>query len=200
VFVIAGEPADLLAGRFTRVPSGETNDHNRPFFDDGAAALRGGAAILVPQAFGDREFRRAVNQEGASEVAPGVALLRGPAPSAPIAALAPLQVVPTTEAGVLQAVALVGLLGLAGLGWAMWFLGSSARPLVVLSVAPTAGAAVLMFGALVLTKLGLHPAETAGVVMAVIVSAAGFGLASAARFRARARPAPGATSASSRER
>jgi hypothetical protein len=93
--------------------------------------------------------------------------------------------VPTTEAGVLQAVALVALMGLAGLGWAMWFLGTGARPLVVLSVAPAAGAAVLMFGALVVAKLGFHPAETAGVVMAVIVAAAGFGLASAARLRGR---------------
>jgi hypothetical protein len=200
VFVIPGEPADLLAGRFTRVPSQETNDHNRPFFDDGAPALRGGAAIVAPQAFGDREFRRAVNQEDASEVAPGVALLRGPAPSSPLSAPPPLQVVPTTEAGVLQAVALVALLGLAGLGWAMWILGTGARPLVVLSVAPTVGAAVLMFGALVLAKLGLHPAETAGVVMAVVVSAAGFGLASAARFRTRTRPEPDTASPSRRER
>jgi hypothetical protein len=185
VFVVPGEPADLLAGRFTRVPSREANDHNRPFFDDGAAALRGGAVIVVPQAFGDREFQRAVNQEDASLVAPGVALLRGPAPAPEIAAPPLLQVVPTTEAGLLHAVALVALLGLAGLGWTMWFLGAGARPLVVLSVAPAAGAAVLMFGALVIAKLGLHPAETAGVVTAVIVTAAGFGLASAARFRAR---------------
>ena len=143
VFVVPGRPADLLAGRFTTVKSGETNDHNRPFFDDGAAALRGGAAIVVPEALGEKEYALALDKEHATVIAPGVALLRGPAPAAPIAAPPPLRVVPTTEAGVLQALALVALLAIAGLGWALWFLGSGDRPLVVLSVAPAAGAAML---------------------------------------------------------
>jgi hypothetical protein len=174
VFVVPGEPADLLNGRFTSVKSQEANDHNRPFFDDGAAALRGGAVIVVPEALGEKEFRLALNREGATVVAPGVALLRGPAPAAQIAAPPPLRVVPTTEAGVLQAVALVALLAIAGLGWALWFLGTGARPLVVLSVAPTAGAAMLTIGALATTKLELHPAEAGGVITAILVTAAGY--------------------------
>ncbi|HXJ62487.1 MAG TPA: hypothetical protein VNN79_01930, partial [Actinomycetota bacterium] len=144
VVVIPGEPADLVAGRFTQVKSTEANDHNRPFFDDGASVLRSGAAIVLPHALGDKEFRVAVNQDGAKVIAPGVALLRGPPPASAIGAPPPLHVVPTTRAGALQAIALIVLLGVAGLGWALWFLGPNARPLTVLSLAPTAGAAVLI--------------------------------------------------------
>jgi uncharacterized membrane protein len=188
VWVVPGEPDDLLAGRFTRVPSEEANSHNRPFFDEGAAALRSDAAIVVPRALGVQQFQRAVHQDHAKVIAPGVALVRGPAPSSPIGAPPPLHVVPTTEAGVLQAIALVVLLAAAGLGWAMWFLGTNARPLVVLSVAPTAGAAVLILVALAATKLGLHVADAPGVAMTVLVAAAGFVLAAVGRRRSR--PAP----------
>ncbi len=188
VWVVPGEPADLLDGRFTRVPSGEANAHNRPFFDEGASALRSGAAIVVPRALGAREFRRAVQQDDARVIAPGVALVRGPTPESPIGAPPPLRVVPTTEAGVLQAIALVVLLGVAGLGWALWFLGTGARPLVVVSVAPTAGAGVLVLVALAATKLGLHVAEAPGVALTVVVATTGFLLAAVGRRRSRRTP------------
>lgn len=186
VWVVPGEPADLLAGRFTRVPGEPANSHNRPFFDLAAPALRSGAAIVVPRALGVQEFRRAVRQDHARVIAPGVALLRGPAPASPLGAPPPLHVVPTTEVGVVEAIWLVALLGVAGLGWALWFLGTTARPLVVLSVAPAAGAAVLVLVALAATELGLHAAEAPGVATTVVVAAAGFALA--ARGLRRNRP------------
>jgi hypothetical protein len=185
VFVVPGEPADLLSGRFSRVPSDEFNDHNRPFFDDGRGALRSGAPIVIPEALGQLEFKRAVNQEAARVVAPGVAVLRGPPPGTHIGARPPLQIVPTTETGMLQAVALVMLMGIAGLGWALWFLGTGARPLTVLSLAPAVGAGMLILGALVTTKLGFHPAEGPGVVTTLVVALAGFAVAAGGWVRTR---------------
>jgi hypothetical protein len=181
VFVVPGEPQDLLAGRFSLVPNAEFNSHNRVFFEEGATALRGGAPIVIPQALGPQEFQRAVAKEHARVIAPGVALLRGPAPAASLGEPPPLQVMPGTARGVLEAVALVVLLGLAGLGWTVWFLGAGARPVVVLSLAPTVGAAMLILGALVTVKLGLHPAEAPGVATALVVAVAGGAFAVAGR-------------------
>ena len=75
------------------------------------------------------------------------------------------------------------VLAIAGLGWAVWFLGPGVRPLVVLSVAPAAGAALITLGALVTVKLGLHPAEAPGVITAILVTAAGWILAAMGRPR-----------------
>jgi hypothetical protein len=183
VVVVPGEPEDLLAGRFTRVPNPEFNSHNRPFFEEGVVALRGGAPIVVPEALGPQEFQRAVDKEHAAVIAPGVALLRGPAPPSPLGPPPALQVVPGTKLGLLEAAALVVLLGVAGLGWTVWFLGSGVRPVVVLSLAPTVGAAVLLLAALVTTKLGFHPAEAPGVVTAVVVAVLGGAVALAGRLR-----------------
>jgi len=184
VVVVPGEPADLLAGRFTRLPNPEFNSHNRVFFDAGVAALRSGAPIVFPQALGPLEWGRALAR-GSSTLTPGVALLRGPPPSDshPLSP-APLEVVPATRVGVLQAIALVAVLGLAGLGWTVWFLGTGARPVVVLSLAPTVGAAMLILAALVTTKLGFHPAEAPGIVTTGAVAALGGAVALAGHLRA----------------
>src|SRR5207247_1244847 len=113
-----------------------------------------------------------------------VALLRGPAPPGRLGPPPALQVVPGTRLGVLEAVALVVLMGIAGLGWTLWFLGGGARPVIVLSLAPTVGAAMLILAALVTTKLGFHPAEAPGVVTAVVVAVLGGIVALAGHLRA----------------
>jgi hypothetical protein len=190
VFVIPGSPADALAGRFTRVPNPDFDSHNRVYFDDGAAALRSGAPIVIPEALGQKEFQQAVHG-GAKVVAPGVALLRGPPPPAPIPAPGPLHVVPRSEVGLLWAVALVALLGVAGLGWTAWFLPAGARPLTLISLAPTVGAGTMILGALVTAKLGLHLTGPAGVATFSVVAAAGFAAVAARSVRTN-RPLAGA--------
>ena len=187
VFVVPDEPADALAGRFGHVPDRAVNDHNRVFFDFGKDALRSGAPIVVPEALGPEEFRAATRAHGATVVAPGVAVLRGP--PAVVGPPGPLRVVPGTEAGMLWAAALGILLGLAGLGWTAWFLGPGARPLTLLSLAPPVGAAMLVLGALVTAKLGLHPAGPAGVATFAVVAVGGFGAFLAGRRRWRSEPA-----------
>ncbi len=172
VFVVPDEPADALAGRFSHAGDRAVNDHNRLFFDLGKDALRSGAPIVVPEALGPKEFRAATKAHGARVVAPGMAVLRGP--SAALGPSGPLHVVPATEAGTLWAVVLVVLLGVAGLGWTAWFVGPGARPLTLLSLAPSVGAAMLVLGALVTVKLGLHPAGPAGVATFAVAAGGGF--------------------------
>ncbi len=126
-FVVPGEPADLLAGRFTRVPNPDTNAHNLPYWQAARTALAAGAPVLVPEELGPKEFAAATTKLGAPVIAPGVALLRGPRPAAALPAVAPLRPVPTSERGLFDGLVLVVLLAAAGWGWTRWFLGRQAK-------------------------------------------------------------------------
>jgi hypothetical protein len=197
-YVVADEPADLLAGRFTREPNPDVNAHNLPYWQAARPALAGGAPVLVLQELGPKEFAAATERLSAPVIAPGTALLRGPRPAGPLPAVPPLRPVPTSELGLLDALGLVVLLTAAGWGWARWFLGRDARPLLVVSVAPAVGAGILALAGLVVAKAGLVLGGAAGVgtfaVVAVAGAALGVGLSGRVSARLSARGGPPATS------
>jgi hypothetical protein len=187
--VYPGEPADLLAGRPSPVTGPQAaaiNRENRPFWEDVLRVLPRNPPLLVLQQLAPAEFHVATTQLGAHQIAPGVALLRGHEPSPAIAVPPPLHPVPRSVVGLLEGAAIALLLGTAGLGWAIWFLGSQARSLTVVSLAPALGAGMVTLGALVTAKAGLHLSGPAGVVTLVVVAAAGGALAFASPRRTKA--------------
>jgi hypothetical protein len=189
--VYPGEPADLLAGRTSPVTGPQAaaiNGENAPFWRDVLGILSRDPPILVARQLAPMEFGVALNQLGAQRIAPGLALLRGPQPPAALAAPAPLHAVPRTVVGLLEAVAIVLLLGVAGLGWTVWFLGPRARALTIVSLAPTAGAGMVMLGALVTATAGFHLAGPPGVVTLIAVTAIGSALALRPVRRRQGRP------------
>jgi len=177
VFVVPGEPADLLAGRFSRVPNPDVNAHNLPYWQAARPVLARHPPVLVLEELGPKEFLAATKTIGAPVIAPGVALLRGTPPTQPLAAVAPLRPVPTTEAGLAGGLLLVVLLTMAGLGWTKWFLGREASPLLALSLAPAVGAGMLVLAGLVAAKAGLLLGGTAGVLTFGVVVVSGILLA-----------------------
>ncbi len=164
VFVVPGEPADLLAGRFTRVPNPDVNAHNLPYWQTARPALAAGAPVLLVQELGPKEFEAATAKLDAPVIAPGVALLRGPRPPGPLPSVAPLRPVFTTERGMIVALLLVVLMTVAGWGWTEWLLGPGVAPLLAISLAPAVGAGMVVLGGLVTAKAGFALGGAAGVV------------------------------------
>jgi hypothetical protein len=183
-----GEPADLLAGRRTHV-SGPVDQATQPYWDDVRAVLPEHPPALTLQATGSAEFDAAV-AAGAPVIAPGVALLQGPPPPAPIAEAPVPKPVPRTFPGLLWGGLLLVLLGAAGLGWAEAILGSDAPVEARWSVAPAAGAAAVILAGLAAVKLGVRLGGPGGVATYAAVVVVG---AVAALWRRRRAPARGAT-------
>jgi hypothetical protein len=183
-----GEPADLLAGRRTRVSS-PVGQATQQYWDDVRGLLPEHPPVLILQATGSAEFDAAV-AAGASVIAPGVALLQGPPPPAPLAEQPVPKPVPRTILGLLWGALLLVLLGAAGLGWAETIIGRDIPPEARWSVAPAVGAAALILAGLVAVKLGVRLGGPGGVVTYAAVVLGG---AVPALLRRRRAPVPGAT-------
>jgi hypothetical protein len=173
VYVVPGEPTDLLAGRFTRVPNPDVNAHNLPYWQTARPVLAGHPPVLVLQELGPMEFQQATAQLEAPVVAPGVALLQGPRPASPLPAVQPLRPVPRSLVGLMWGVLVVVLLAAAGFGWSWWFLGPGATPLLTVSLSPAVGAGMLVLAGLVTAKAGLLLGGPAGVITFAVVAVAG---------------------------
>lgn len=176
VRVFPGSPADLLAGRPSLVGNEEVDEANLPYWEEVRAVLPLDPAVLVLEALGSREHAESVDKLGATGIAPGVAVLRGPLPSA-FRAPDPVRPVPTTEVGTAWAVLILLLLALAGAGWTAWFLGPAPVPVVAVSLAPAVGAGMLSLGGLVAAVAGLPPGGATGVAIFALVTVAGAALA-----------------------
>jgi hypothetical protein len=172
-----GRPEDLLVGQRTTVGNGEVDVANLPYWQDVAEVLPSRPPVLVLSSLGPREFRQSVMIFGATEIFPGVALLRGPPPQSPLPDPEPLSPVPTTEAGVVRALVLIVLLSVAGAGWTLWFLGPGASPLTAVSLSPVVGAGMVMLGALAGDEAGLRLGASGGLAVYSAVTVAGLLLA-----------------------
>lgn len=192
--VAVGRPGDFLAGRLP--PEGMDPEYEgvaRQYLED-VAPLRGRAAVLVVRAFNREAFPEALAL--GVEVAPGVVVLRGPGGAAPEvgtgassprppAPPAPEGPGPLGQAGL--ALGALALLGALGGGWARWGL-PGASPLAVASLAPSAGAAVGILGALAADRLGLPPGS--GGALAAVGVLGGLGYLAARALHEPVQPPP----------
>lgn len=174
VHFFPGRPADLLAGRRT-VLGGPVDAEIEPYWRDVRRVLPARPPALVLRSLGREQFRAAV-AGGATLLAPGVALVRGPRPSRPLRG-PDVRDVPGLRAGVASAAALLALLGLAGWGWARFLLGPGAGAGLVATLAPATGAAALIVGALALDSAGLRPGGPGAVVVLAVATLAGLAAA-----------------------
>jgi hypothetical protein len=183
VHVFPGEPGDLLAGRRTLVASPDVNRENLTYWQDVRPVLASHPPVVVLEELGEREFQEAAQNYGATKIAPGVLVIPSGATPQQVARLGELHPVPPTEVGLGRAVALAFLLGVAGLGWASWSLGPGSGALTILSLAPAAGAAVLILGALATVKAGFALGGAAGIATYAAVTVLGGALALGSRVR-----------------
>ena len=182
VHVYAGEPRALLAGRRSFVGRDRVDAAALPYWTDVRPLLRAKPPVLILDAFAQDEFATAVNELGAREIGPGVALLQGPSPARTLRQVPLPTPVPGVGGSVLWVAVLLVLLLVAGWGWASVFVPHSPARIRI-AVAPAFGAATLMIGSLLTAKSGIRLAGAGGVVTFLTMAAVGLGLAHLLRVR-----------------
>jgi hypothetical protein len=120
----------------------------------------------------------------ARDTMPGIAVLRGPTPSAmtPVDGIS----LPPPDAAI-RVVAVIVLLGLLGAGWSTWVLRGAPVPDRV-ALAPAFGLALVILMSMTLSIAGSNPAGPLGVVATIVVAGAGW-VATLPRWRAARRRA-----------
>jgi hypothetical protein len=185
----AGEPTDLLAGRATPVRSERLRASLRPFWEDVRRVLPRDPPVIILEAFARRQFGEAVREHGATVVAPGVAVLRGPALPVDVPAAPLPRPVPRTAAGALWGMAILAALFAAGAGWTLFLLGPGAPPAILACSMPAVGCAVLMLGGLLAAKAGVRLGGVGGAATFAVITAAGAAAAAREVLSLRRRPA-----------
>jgi hypothetical protein len=175
VFVVPGTLEDLLAGRRTPPPNSSADRIALPFWEEARAVLPTRPPILVLEGTGPAQFADAL-AHGAETLAPGVALVRGPAvPTAPATAGRSTSSLPDSfGAGLGFGLLILVLLGAVGAGWTRLALGPNAPPEVAVSLAPSIGAGALILGGLVASVAGVRPAGMGGVITVAVIGAVGY--------------------------
>lgn len=183
-----GDLPDLLAGRRTVVRNPETNRVTLPYWNDVRPVLRHDPLVVVMRSAAARAFREARNTNGATLLAPGVALLRrsGETP-APVPVRPPPVRLPGVVSAALQALLLLGLMAVAGAGWTLALHAPSGSrgwaPEAVLPLSPVVGSAVLMIVALPLNLARVEFTRAAALAVFLVVAAGGAVLARSVRAR-----------------
>ena len=176
LYVFPGSPLDLLAGRRTITGFSLTDKVTLPYWRDVAPLLRRRPPVLVLQAMGQDEFDQAVGM-GAVVIAPGVALLRGPAPAHSLVEAPTPDPASRTGVAILQGILLLALLSVAGAGWAQLVFGPDSPSEVWMSLAPVVGTGALLLGAFVATELGLRMGGAEGPITYAAITLAGIAAA-----------------------
>jgi hypothetical protein len=170
--IFPGNPADLLAGRRTITGDPRTDQVALPYWREVAAVLPEQPPILIVRELGRAQFDQATGL-GAPAIAPGVALLRGPAPARPLLPV-PAPDASVTVISVLQGIALLALLWVAGTGWTVLLLGRESPPEVRGSLSPLVGAGALLLGGFVATELGLRMHGVGGPAVYAVMTLSGW--------------------------
>jgi hypothetical protein len=184
----AGEPADLLAGRATPVRSERLRESLRPYWEDVRKVLPRDPPVIILEAFARRQFGEAVREDGATVVAPGVAVLRGPVLPGDVPAVPFPRPVPRVAMGAVWGLAILAALFAAGVGWTLFLLGPGAPPAILACSMPAVGCAVLMLGGLVAAKAGVRLGGVGGAATFAAIAAAGIVAAGGESLARRKRP------------
>jgi hypothetical protein len=177
-----GALADLLAGRRTPPPDARTGRITQTYWTDVAPVLGERPPVVAIRELAGAGFDQ-VLAAGGRQVAPDVAVLRGPAPARTIPAASPVDAVPSWFAGLGWGAALLLLLAAAGGGWTLAALRPGAEPEAVVSLAPVVGAGTLILGGLLATELGVRLGRAGSVATVVVVGVSGYAVAIARRHR-----------------
>ncbi len=170
--VFPGNPADLLAGRRTVTGDPRTDQVTLPYWQGLVAVLPEQPPILLMRDLGGLQFEQA-SVLGSVAIAPGVALLRGPPPTRPLAE-APAPDASVTVATVLKGVALLALLWGGGVGWTRAVFGVGAPAEVWVSLSPIIGMGALLLGGFLATEAGLRMLGVGGPAVYAVVTLSGW--------------------------
>ena len=183
VYFYVGEPQDFLSGKLSLIPPATPTDLPARDLPVETARMRNAPSAIVLSA-ANSSYGRWVAAHPESEVAPGVAVLRGPIPSSRPAgaATSPLTRFPGAWPLAFLATGLFVLFAAVGGGWTMVLLGPWLRDFEVVALAPAVGVAVLVVGGVVAGALRVPTGGAGPLVVAVLAGALGWG---AVAWRAR---------------
>jgi hypothetical protein len=170
--VYVGELSDLLVGRRTPAPDERAERFTRRYWEDVRPLLADEPPVVILRAMTPDGYREAVAM-GAAEVAPNVAVLRGPAAAAPFSAASTPDEVPSLPAGILWGLAVLALLSAAGVGWTRVLLGPGRAAETVVSMTPVVGAGILILGGLAAALMGVRLGGVSGAAIYVVVVLSG---------------------------
>jgi len=182
-----GDPGNLVAGRPTieATDARGFNDVSRAFWPSVERVLPDHPVEIMLAAFNRRNYDAYAHANPSRVVAPGVLVLSGPRPAAPIAA-APLPAIPRGSAQLLVfGAGTLAILGLVGLGWALALLPRSARPVEVLALSVAFGIGALIAVGTVLDLAGIRLGDLGGHVAIPVALLAGWTLAAVRLARGR---------------
>src|SRR5207249_1960138 len=108
LYVVPGTLGNLLGGRATPAPDPPAAKATRSYWSAVRPVLAGTPPIVILQGAGPSQFAEAL-RAGAALAGPGVAVLRAPAPPAPLLAVPLPRAVPGTLPSALWALAILGL-------------------------------------------------------------------------------------------
>jgi hypothetical protein len=175
-----GDPDRLLAGQPTIRTDDRFNKASQVNWAKLEPLLGTDPVILMVQAF-DRNFAQLTTVHPEWVVAPGVAVVRGPRPSAPL----PPADAPRPTPGrtlILRAGAVLLILFVVGLGWSAGLIPSGWFER--LALAPAFGIATLSLAGVVADRVGVLASGPPGVAIAALTAAAGWSILASRRVRA----------------
>jgi len=181
-----GDPQNLLSGRPT-IESNDArgfNDISRAYWPTVARLLPSHPVEIMLAAFNRRNFDATAQAHPDWVIAPGVLVLNGPRPPAPLP-LAPLPAIPrgSVQLLVFGAGTLV-VLGLAGLGWGLALLPQSTRPIEAFALSVAFGIGAVIAVGMVLDIVGIRLGGLGGHVTIPVAAVTGW-IAAGVRFALR---------------
>ncbi|MFN2543676.1 MAG: hypothetical protein ABR600_03765 [Actinomycetota bacterium] len=171
-YVYLGTVDDLLAGRPTTIAgNADFNELSQEFFDGLRPVLSRDPIVLTVDAF-NQHFGALAKADPSALIAPGVLLVRGPAPTDTVAEPVPPQPHSNAWLAALTA-AILAILFVAGIGWSVTL---ASGPLAVrAALAPAFGIAALALAGLLADQGGVGSSGASGVAVVSITAAAGWG-------------------------
>jgi hypothetical protein len=179
--VYVGDMDNLDAGRPTvRAGNARFDRASRRFWAGDRSLLGRRPAVIVLSAL-DRSSARLAGSRPGAEVAPGVAVIRGPVPQGGVPPAPPPARVPVAVLALLGA-GLVAMAAAVGSGWAVAVLPSGVR----LALAPALGIAVLVLAGTMADRAGVRLDGIPAIAVAAGAAAVGWCLAATGPRRGRA--------------
>jgi len=165
-----GVPSDYFAGVASK-PNGKPQPVPAIALPNGG----GDPVVLVLEAYNPSGFAQIADRFPERVIAPGVALARGPVPTAPLVAAAAPRADVSARSIPLVGALMVVLLFVVGSGWSVALVPPDA--ILRVSLAPTLGAAVTVLGAFVWDRVGLTLSLSGTLIALAIVTASGWAVA-----------------------
>jgi hypothetical protein len=188
-YMYVGDPANFLAGRPTyRAMPGQYDANERRFWPSIQRLLPRKPVALMPAAY-NPAYAAFTAAHPETVIAPDLALLQGPKPSAALSA-APYPSAPRTlGAGIGIGAGALIVLGLVGLGWSVALLPKSVRPFEHLALAPGVGVAALVVAGVAVDAAGVRLTGVPAALVPIVMALAGSAVAIAVRRAPSERPA-----------